>query len=231
MLVRLEAEPPPRIRETEPEGFASVLVAVRAIQWLQEEVLEVQRLEGLRVDPDLWVHDLELAPRTNLELASELGAHADPVDTAGDWKRAIGLDGDLEIPRVELIDERGVELEQRFSARADNEPRAASLPPGPRRLVGKLRWAGEAPPALPVHSNEVGVAPPGAAPGAQLAVRSSTGPQVAPSKAQEDSRPARVHALSLKRVDDLFDRISHGVYAAGRTGSMRPSSRKPFSLK
>ncbi len=71
--------------------------------------------ERLRID------QLQLVARRQHQRRGGLRADADPVEAGRRRLRAVGLDRDREAAGVERVDQRGVELEQRLAAGADDE--------------------------------------------------------------------------------------------------------------
>ena len=94
------------------------------------------------------------------QLRASLGTDAEPIDPSRRRNRSIGLNGNLEFPRVQRIDQRPIQLQQRFASGADHKllsrrrarpassPRSAPPTPPrarifrhPGRPAGKIRIA------------------------------------------------------------------------------------------
>ena len=87
-----------------------------------------------------------------------MGLDADPVQT---WRRdlgAVGFDGDGEPVRVQRINQRGVKLEQRLAAGADDEAMVGRISPRRQRGTGERGGGSELAAAVTVGADEVGVA-------------------------------------------------------------------------
>ena len=99
-----------------------------------------------------------------------------------------------------------VELQRRFASRAHHEPVCSARPPGPDDRGCQGTGASEHAAAGTVGADEVGVA--------ELAdglgpIDLAPAPQVAAREAAEHRRPARLRALALQRVEQLFDGVAH----------------------
>src|SRR4051794_10470249 len=79
-FVRLDAEPPPRMRETVRDRPLGVLGDIGPVHRLQKEVTEVEIGKILRKRVWLRVNELELAPALLHERRASFGTHADPVE-------------------------------------------------------------------------------------------------------------------------------------------------------
>jgi hypothetical protein len=126
----------------------------------------------------------------------------------------VGFDRDREAARVEGVDQRRIELKQRFAAGYDDQTPIA-LPPELVDPGGQGRGLVSAT-ILAVQTDEVGVA--------EAAVRGrpvllSPGPQIAAGEAKKDRAAAGLHALALEGQEDLLDRITHraGSSSGGKT--------------
>ena len=121
---------------------------------------------------------------------------------------SVGLDRDLEPRRVQGLQQRSIELEERLSAGADHEPLAGldCRATRPRPPPASASAVAEAAAARAVGAHEIGVA--------ELAdglgpVALAAGPQVAAREAAEHRGPAGVGAFALEGVEDLLDRVGH----------------------
>ena len=106
--------------------------------------------------------------------------------------------------------QRIIELQQWFATRANNEPHPiVGLPRGPlgRYGISQRRSGCKAATARSVGSHEVGVAEPA---GRRCAILLPPRPQIAPREPAKHSRSARLGALALQRIENLFDRVTHG---------------------
>lgn len=219
-LVQLQAQSPSRVSQAVLQGGLRVGLEVRPIHGLEEKVPERKRLETLGLSPGLRIHQLELVARLLDERRTALGADANPVDPGRDGERAVGLDGDFEAGGMQRVDERPIQLQEWFAARADHERttgltgRIHSLAarsvavyrPGAGYGNGEVLGRFEASAARSVGSEEVRIAEPADGGGAVLF---PARPQVAAGKPAEHSRPTCLGALPLEAIEDLFDRIDH----------------------
>src|SRR6478736_5758778 len=103
-LMRLQAEPPARVRET--------ILERGPIHGLKKEVVEREVGVALRRRAVLGIDQLELIARADHEVSLRLGAHAHPVEACRRVHGAVGLDRDLESHRVQRVDQGAIELEQ-----------------------------------------------------------------------------------------------------------------------
>src|SRR5438132_11167807 len=91
-LVRLQGQPPTRMREAVVDRLARVGLARGTVHRLQEEVVEGESLEALGRRLGLREHELQLVAGGHLERGIRLWAHAHPVDARGRRDGAVGLD-------------------------------------------------------------------------------------------------------------------------------------------
>ena len=103
------------------DSAPSILVALRTIHGLQEEMLKVEILEALRLGARLRKDQLQFVAGAQDEIASSFRADAHPVDTT--WRRegAVRFDRDIEFKLVEFSNYVLIELEQRLAAGANHE--------------------------------------------------------------------------------------------------------------
>src|SRR5678815_4657918 len=96
-LMRLQAHPPARMRET-VGGGGGVGCACRAVHGLQEEMPEPEVLEPLRLclGLALRIYELQFIARGEHERCAGLGADAGPVEPGRRGLSAVGLDAHLE---------------------------------------------------------------------------------------------------------------------------------------
>src|ERR1043166_8832979 len=104
-LVRLQGEAPARVLEAVARGQLGVLLDVRAVQGLQEEMLEIEALELPGGDALLRIDELELVAGALLDHCAGLGADADPVDPGERRNGTVGLDRDFETETVQAVDQ------------------------------------------------------------------------------------------------------------------------------
>src|SRR6185312_2250845 len=88
-LVRLQAEPPLRMRQAVFGRARGVGDDIRPVHRLQREALEGQAFEVRWGRALLRIDQLQLMALPEHELGSGLGADADPVDPCGRGKRAV----------------------------------------------------------------------------------------------------------------------------------------------
>src|SRR3989442_221483 len=106
------------MRETIAHRKTRILIALRPVHRLQKKMLEGERLELFRPGVGLRIDELQFVAGKKHYFRASLWADADPVDSARRQFRAVGLDRDLELLRVESVDECRVHLQQRLAARA-----------------------------------------------------------------------------------------------------------------
>src|SRR3954447_21536495 len=94
-----------------------VLLSNWPVHRLQEEMLEVESLEPLRLSTILRKHQLELLAPLDEELGSSLGTHAQPVDSFWRKSRPVGLDRYFERGVVQGLHKVVVNLQEWFAAR------------------------------------------------------------------------------------------------------------------
>ena len=108
------------MRQAVVESDAHILVARRTVHRLQNEMLELKRAERFWVEADLRKHKLEFEACTDDDVSAGFRAYAHPVDTARNGKRPVRFDRNLETARMQLLNERLVELKQWLTASADH---------------------------------------------------------------------------------------------------------------
>src|SRR5687768_8306687 len=113
--MRLQAQPPARMREAIRERGRRVVREPGPVHGLQEEMIEAERLESLRLGAVLGKDELELVALAEAERRTGLRAYADPVESRGRILRAVGLYGNRESARMQRLYERGVQLEEGFA--------------------------------------------------------------------------------------------------------------------
>src|SRR6185503_20463945 len=113
-LVRLNAQSPTRVREAVLDRRSCVFGEVRTVHRLQEELLEVQRLQRRRIERRLRKYQLQLIAAAENPFRSGLRTHADPIDATRRRLRPVRLDGDLEADCVQGVDGIGVQLKKRL---------------------------------------------------------------------------------------------------------------------
>jgi hypothetical protein len=138
-LVRLHAQTPARVSHAILDCQAGILVCTIAVHRLEEEMIEIERLEFLRRRPGLGVHELELIALPLNQLRPGLRADADPVYGIGGGPRPIGLDGHVEALLMKALYERLVQLEKRLASRTDDEPCVTAFTsPGPGNRLSEV---------------------------------------------------------------------------------------------
>ena len=217
--------------ETVLHRRSDISLAMLVIEWLQEEVLEVQSFEFVRIHANLRINQLEFCARSLNQFGNSLWADAGPIDSARCREGAVRLDCDFEVDAVHRIDERLIQLKQRFSAGEDDvrsAPLVSSSLPSLLNMLRKPLSGNESSAADTVCADKVGVA--------KFADRSravllATCPQVAAGEAAKDSRTAGLPTFTLQGVERLLDEVRHSYASAFRygAGSLRPFSAKPRS--
>src|SRR5215510_1148310 len=115
-LVCLQAEPPLWMPQAIVDGTRGVLRHVRSVHRLQRETLEVEAAKFFRLRAGLRIDQLQLMPALEQELCASLRADADPVHAVGRNNRAVGLDGHREAARMQRIDQRLIDLQERLTS-------------------------------------------------------------------------------------------------------------------
>ncbi|KAG0163919.1 hypothetical protein DFQ28_009441 [Apophysomyces sp. BC1034] len=157
------------IRDTAPlrmplapvDGPLRVQIPRRTVHWLHEEVLEIQLCVFRQPLIVLRNHDFQLIASCDDELGIDLRAHADPVDARQHRQCAVGLDRDFEPLSMQRIDQRGIELQHRFAAGANDETVADSgrvRRPQRRDLRRECVGVAILAAVLAMGANEIGVA-------------------------------------------------------------------------
>lgn len=70
---------------------ASIFSKLRVMEGLQEEPLEIEMLEALRIKAIQRKNKFQFIARYDSELGSRLGTHADPIDPGGGQQCAVGF--------------------------------------------------------------------------------------------------------------------------------------------
>ena len=172
-------------------------------------MLEIQRREALGWRVSLRIHELQLIAATLYDFRFRLGADADPVKARRRFDGAIALDANFKSSRVQCVDQRRIDLQQRFAAGA-NDVGLRALYFGPERcnLDAEFIRIRKASAVHTVYADKIRVAE--FAHGA-LAVPLVPAPQIASRKPQENGGATGARALALQRVVDLFDLIAHSL--------------------
>ena len=211
--------------------------AVGTVHRLKKEMPEIQVFEPLGLRLFLRVDELEFIAAVKDDRRICLGAHADPIQPLRRGLRAIRFDGHLKSLGMQCVDQWLVELKQWLSSRADDETCSGSIPFWPARGNGSCQFAGgcELSATLAVRSDKLGIAE--RADGLRPVLLHS-GPQVASGEPAENSRPPGLHSFTLKRVENLFDAVSHGsdrkcrvVGAPGENGATTTSLEKVDAIQ
>ena len=107
---------------------------------------------------------------------------------------------------MQRVDERRVQLQQRFAAGADDQAMTLGWSPACRRRLGQHLRTGEPTAAGAVRADEIGIAK-----GADRArpVPFPAAPQIAAGEAQEDGAAPRLRALTLQGQEQFLDRVGH----------------------
>jgi hypothetical protein len=99
----------------------------------------------------------------------------------------------------------GIELQQRFAARANDKGRAAARP-FRRHGVRERHSVSEAPAIGAVGPHEICIAE---AADCVLSINLAAKPEIAPRETTEDGGPSCLRSFTLQGVKDFFDRIAH----------------------
>lgn len=99
-------------------GYSSrgIRFAIGTIERLKQEVIEGKMLEFLGIHPLLRKHQFQLATVGLNQCCRPFGTHGDPIDFAGNSKRAVRLNGNLEFEFVDCRKEAAINLKERLSA-------------------------------------------------------------------------------------------------------------------
>ena len=115
-------------------------------------------LELLRIPAGLGVDEFQFVASREFQRCTDLGAHADPVESGGSRLGSVCFHRDIEATSVQCVDNLGIELEQGFTARADNHAvLAVSVGPGIVDGLGQCGRIMEATTTGTIGSDEVGV--------------------------------------------------------------------------
>ena len=108
--------------QTVLKGESRVFVRAIVIQWLQKEILELQRLEPVRLclGFGLWKHQLQFMAVFLNNFCTGLRAHTNPIQLWRRDDRPVGLNGNLEPQFLHGPDSGGIELQERLATRANN---------------------------------------------------------------------------------------------------------------
>ena len=196
------------MRETISDCLTDVLDQIRSIHRLQREMPKGQVLKNLRLRLrfDLWVHELQLIARQQLEWSVCLRAHANPIDARRRRSRAVGLYDDLESLGMERGCQRLVDLQERFAPCADDirlRGRTILARPGlsdalrQRDRRNEFSTIGTDPHKIRVAELADGID----------SIRLVSRPQVAAGKAAEHRGPPGVNAFPLQGIENLLDRV------------------------
>ncbi len=197
-LVGLQAKAPVRMGATIFYAARSVGFAVRTVQGLQEEILEVQTGYSFWVDV-LRKDQLQFVATTLDQLRTWLWRDTDPVDAARNWEGSVALYPNLKTAAFTGIDERLIQLEHGFSTSEDDigsscATTATVLLPTTGDRFGQLFSCAEARAARAVGTDEIRVAEPAVS---SLFVAVPAAPQIASAHADKDCNPAAVRTFSL----------------------------------
>jgi hypothetical protein len=97
-----------------------VALSLRTIHRLQKEVAKIKVLEAFRFCSLLGKDQFEFVTSVQSEVSPSFGADADPIDTERRRQSAVGFDRHGEAAIVQGGDESAVELQERFTTRADD---------------------------------------------------------------------------------------------------------------
>jgi len=97
-----------------------VALPLRTIHRLQKEVAKVKVREAFRFRSLLGKDQLEFVTSVQSEFRPSFGTDADPIDTRRRQQRAVGFERHGEAAIVQSGDESAVELQERFTTRADD---------------------------------------------------------------------------------------------------------------
>ena len=134
-----------------------------------------------------------------------LGADTYPIDTRMHQYRAVTLNRDLKVGRVQRVDDSIIDLQHWFAA--GNYHIAVGDAITPQRCNLRRQCVSIIAPAiLAICADKIGVAK--LADGG-TAVGLAPRPQIAVGKAQENRPAARMDTFALQRQENLFDGITH----------------------
>src|SRR5438552_74050 len=103
ILLRLQAQPPARVRQTISDRQLRVPLALWSIHRLQQEVAKIQIRIALRLCTRLRKDQLQLVAAAENQVGARFGADANPVDARRRHTGAVGLNRDLETLRVQRV--------------------------------------------------------------------------------------------------------------------------------
>src|ERR1035437_7382007 len=205
-FVRLQAEPPLRMAQTIVDRARGVLDNVRSVHRLQREPFKIEIDKGLRRRIRLRVDQLEFVASPYHELRAGFRADANPVHALGWIDRAIGLHADAEAVPMQRIDERCIDLQQRFATGQYHIAVCVRARPLRRTGIRKLPGRSIAAAQRSVGSDKIGVAKPARRRGAVLL---AAAPEIAAREAAKHRRAAGMCAFTLQGQKDFLDRVTH----------------------
>src|SRR3984885_11376531 len=139
------------------------------------------------------------------EICAGFWADANPVHAVGRGDGAVGLNADAKAAHMQRLDQRRIDLQQRFATGQDGI--AFRVGPGPLRGdgVGEFSGRGIAPAQRSVGADKIGVAKPACRAGAILL---AAAPEIAAREPAEDRGPAGMRAFALQGEKDFLDRVT-----------------------
>jgi hypothetical protein len=114
--------------------------------------------------------------------------------------------GDREAAGVDSVYENLIKLQERFAAREDDKPAIRLSIPSAQNGLGELFRKLKATATDPVSPHEIRVAEPA---NGRCAVLFVTTPKIAARKTAEYCCAASLRSLTLKRLKDFFDCVTH----------------------
>ena len=185
-----------------------VLDQFRPVHRLQRETPEGEIDKSLRRRIRLRVNQLQLVTVADPQLGAGLRADADPVHAVGRVDGAVGLDADTEATGMQRLDQRGIHLQQRFTAGEYHITVGGSPGPLPGDGLSELRGGGITATQRAVGADKIGVAKPAGRAGAVLL---TAAPEIAACEPAEYRGPADMGAFALQGQKDFLDRVTHRV--------------------
>src|SRR5437867_11557036 len=103
------------------QGPLCVPFAFGSVHWLEEEALEVERKERLRIQEILGIDQLQFVPFSLDQDGASLGTHANPVDSRGCRQCSGRFNRNYECALVQCPDEPGVQLKKGLPSSTNNK--------------------------------------------------------------------------------------------------------------
>src|SRR6266404_59959 len=205
-FVRLQAEPPLRVVQAILNRARSIFDHVGPVHRLQRKAFKLKIGERLRHRGRLRINQLELMAAAYSQLRAGFRADANPVHAVGRVDCAVGFDADGKAARVQRLDQRGIDLQQRLAAGQDRKAIGRRSRPLRGDGVGKFFGRRVAATQRAVRADEIRVAELARRGGAVLF---AAAPEIAARESAEYGGAPGLCAFALEGEKDLLDRVAH----------------------